>query len=31
MRRFLWPAVLVVTFLGGWVAAGVTRYTPWAP
>jgi hypothetical protein len=31
MRRFLWPAVLVVTFLGGWAAAGVTHYTSWAP
>src|SRR4029453_10662020 len=31
MRRFLWPAALVVTFLIGWAAAGITRYGPWAP
>jgi hypothetical protein len=31
MRRLLWPAALIVTFLLGWVAAGATRFTPWAP
>src|SRR5512132_2653968 len=30
MRRVLWPATLVVTFLIGWAAAGITRYGPWA-
>ena len=30
MRRVLWPAALVVTFLIGWAAAGITRYGPWA-
>jgi hypothetical protein len=29
MRRVLWPAALVVTFLIGWAAAGITRYGPW--
>ena len=29
MRRLLWPAALVVTFLIGWAAASVTRYEPW--
>jgi len=31
MRRLLWPAALIVTFLLGWAVAGVTRYAPWAP
>ena len=31
MRRVLRPAALIVTFLLGWAAAGVTRYTPWTP
>src|SRR4030095_10487941 len=30
MRRVLWPAALVVTFLIGWAAAGITRYGLWA-
>src|SRR4029453_17894300 len=30
MRRVLWPAALVVTFLIGWAAAGITRYGPGA-
>ena len=30
MRRLLWPAALIVTFLLGWAVAGVTRYTLWA-
>src|SRR4029453_9179644 len=30
MRRVLWPAALVVTFLIGWAAAGITRFGPWA-
>jgi hypothetical protein len=29
MRRLLWPAALIATFLTGWAAAGVTRYGPW--
>ena len=29
MRRLLGPAALVATFLLGWAAAGITRYTPW--
>src|SRR4030095_10348128 len=30
MSRFLCRAPLVVTFLIGWAAAGITRYGPWA-
>ena len=30
MRHVLWPAALIVTFLIGWAAAGITRYGPWA-
>lgn len=29
MRRLLWPAALIATFLTGWAAASVTRYGPW--
>jgi len=29
MRRLLWPAALIATFLTGWAAASVTRYEPW--